>query len=275
MERTVLLSSIIDAFLQILLLPAIAGEIINRDDNTLESHTQLIITTLERAEGQLIREADKELDSDTPGSMLSPEAMTIAVISRLASGVCGPATLNVTGLYEHILEEVALAVKTEASRDLLRTLDGIEEELDVIVDVLKQQTSVLLQFRAALDPSFYLIPSIKRILGFQHESKSIDAVLIQIRETLRGFEELRERAKGLANENVRSVDVGQEKNSRYLFVFTLVTVIFLPLTVVAGYFGMNLKGVNPAPWGEEKYWEVATPLTLGTLLACFLTTQYM
>ena len=270
MDRTVLLSAIVDAFSRILLLTVVAVAAKDDEGSIISKCTQDIIATLERAQGQLIREADKDINSDTPGPVLTPEGTAIALMNRLVSGTCGRASLDVIGMYELCLENMAIEVKFEASRGLLSELNEFVEEVTIINDVLKQQMNVLLQFRASLDPRLFYNAAIARHIQFRYESREIDKILIRIREQLQAFEELRERAKQLALENVQLVDTSQEQNGKYLFVFTVVTVFFLPATFVAGFFGMNLQGINPSPWGVKHFWEIAVPLTAGVVLVALV-----
>ena len=270
MDGTVLLSSIIEALAGILRLPIIAVAVKVDDVSTISQCAQGVIAALERAQGQLIREADRDSDSDTPGPILTPEGAAIALMNRLVSGTYSRASLNVVGIYELCLEKMALGVEFEASRGLLGELNRFMEEVTVISDVLRQQTNVLLQFRASLDPTSFYNPTLARRLQYRYESHEIDRILIKIRDQLRTFEELMERAKQLAIENVQLVDTFQEQNNKYLFVFTVLTVFFLPATFVAGFFGMNLQGINPSPWGVNHFWEIAVPLTAGVVLVALI-----
>jgi zinc transporter len=61
---------------------------------------------------------------------------------------------------------------------------------------------------------------------------------------------LRERARVLQEEVTSQL---AEETNRQLRVLTTVTILFLPPTVVAGFFGMNLKGL-PFAEGEAGFW---------------------
>ena len=64
---------------------------------------------------------------------------------------------------------------------------------------------------------------------------------------LRDMQGLQERIKLLQEEIAASV---QEANSRSLFVLTVVTVLALPINILAGLFGMNVGGVPLADNGH-------------------------
>lgn len=53
-----------------------------------------------------------------------------------------------------------------------------------------------------------------------------------------------------------------DQNNRAILVFTVVTIIFLPLSFFTSYFGMNLKGVSDTTKTETYFWEVCGPVTV-------------
>jgi Mg2+ and Co2+ transporter CorA len=104
-------------------------------------------------------------------------------------------------------------------------------------------------------------------MKFEYESKSIDKILKAIGESLVDCTELRERASRLAIQNVQLVETQLEDNGKAIIIFTVVTIFFLPPTFVAGFFGMNLRGINSAG-SENLFWVIALPLTFGVVLLC-------
>jgi len=48
-----------------------------------------------------------------------------------------------------------------------------------------------------------------------------------------------------------------EETNRTLFTLTIVTMLALPMTIVSGFFGMNVSGV-PFQQGSAGFWEVVT-----------------
>ena len=135
-------------------------------------------------------------------------------------------------------------------------------------EVLDQQRKVLLEFRAALDPKSFRQPQIARKLRFDDEYKAIERVLRRIQSQKSACPELKQRAKALAVQNVQLVETLQDDNSRAILIFTFITVLFLPLSFVAGFFGMNVAGINPTTSTTRHFWAVALPLTGGILLLC-------
>lgn len=93
-----------------------------------------------------------------------------------------------------------LKVKYEASRRLLQKINEFLEEVDIVNNVQKQQKNVLLQFRSSLNPESFRAPRLGRKLRFHYECKAIDKILMTIKEHLRAYAELRDRAKQLSIE---------------------------------------------------------------------------
>jgi zinc transporter len=83
---------------------------------------------------------------------------------------------------------------------------------------------------------------------------------------LRDMSALQERIKLLQEEIAASVN---EDNNRSLFVLTVVTVLALPINILAGLFGMNVGGV---PWGNNPhgFWIVMTIVLAFTGVAAWL-----
>ena len=141
-------------------------------------------------------------------------------------------------------------------------INRVSEELDIINDVLRQQKSVLTPFRESLDPATFKVPSIPRKMKFQYESKSIDRILKALQESIIDCAELRERASRLAIQNVQLVETQLEDNGKAIIVFTVVTIFFLPLSFVTGFFGMNLEGITSTTSTVKHFWAIALPLRI-------------
>ena len=60
-----------------------------------------------------------------------------------------------------------------------------------------------------------------------------------------------------------------EKSSRSLFTLTIVTVLALPINLVAGLFGMNVGGI-PLATNESGFWVIVFVLAAITTMAIWL-----
>ena len=234
---------------------------------------------------QLIRELHGRDKSNTIGPVITPEAITIKLLERLAYGVSQTCEIDIIHLYEECLEHLvrrlrplmsgssnfivkSLKVESEASRRLLMDINVFQEEVAVVRRVLKEQYDVLLSLRKSLDPKSFQSPSIVRKLRYKFECTAIDKILTTIDEHIKNSNELQQRAKELAVQNVQLVETLQDDQSRAIFVFTIVTIIFLPLSFIAGFFGMNFDSITNSSYGVLHFWEIAVPVTVAIFVLC-------
>ena len=88
------------------------------------------------------------------------------------------------------------------------------------------------------------------------------------------FEQLEKHAKHAEFWTKQSIDVKGEGNSKAIYVFTAVTVIFLPLSFVAGLLGMNTREIRVTRDTQWLFWVVAVPVTLAVLIICLIIVKY-
>ena len=143
-----------------------------------------------------------------------------------------------------------------------------QEEISIIKTVLNQQISVLAGLRKSLDPKTFNTPSITRKLRHNFECKAIDKILVRIQEQTKNCDELLDRAKLIAIQNVQLVETFQDDNSKAIFVFTIVTVLFLPMGFVASFFGMNVIGISNTVTTLRHFWTISLSLTFGLVIPC-------
>ena len=255
-------------------------------NNKLSEYADEACELLETARDKLITEAVGAAPGENVGPVLTPEAILIMTMERLVRGIFGSGNVEVIAVYEECLEHLvsiitlsepnikltteiqALKVKIRASRRLLQSINAFEEEVAIVNDILMQQEKVLQGFRGHLEPSSFKRPSTARKLRFEFEKKGIERILTSIREQLRNCTELRDRARVLAIQNVHLVETLQDDNSRAIFIFTFITVIFLPLSFVAGFFGMNVVGISGTASTTTHFWVIAAPVTLAIMILC-------
>lgn len=62
------------------------------------------------------------------------------------------------------------------------------------------------------------------------------------------------------------MDFTKDRQENAIFAFTLVTIVFLPISTVSSIFGMNTTDVRDMQSSQWLYWAVAIPLTLFVIL---------
>ena len=57
-----------------------------------------------------------------------------------------------------------------------------------------------------------------------------------------------------------------DSKQKAIFVFTAVTIVFLPLSFFTSYFGMNLKGIVGTDHTEVYFWKVCGSVSMAIIL---------
>jgi hypothetical protein len=71
-----------------------------------------------------------------------------------------------------------------------------------------------------------------------------------------------------------SIEIRSENNNKAIYVFTAVTVIFLPLSFITGLLGMNTYDIRNLTHGQWLFWATALPFTLAVLIICLCIVNY-
>jgi hypothetical protein len=62
-----------------------------------------------------------------------------------------------------------------------------------------------------------------------------------------------------------SITMNKDRQETAIFIFTVVTVIFLPLSTVSSYLGMNTSDIRDMNSKQWVFWAAAIPLTVAVL----------
>ncbi|KAJ4390516.1 hypothetical protein N0V85_007144 [Neurospora sp. IMI 360204] len=100
----------------------------------------------------------------------------------------------------------------------------------------------------------------------------LNECILQLDQREREFEEYELHSKQLRVMNRNKVDIKKDRQERLIYAFTVVTIIFLPLSAVSSIFGMNTSDIRDMEVGQWAYWAVAIPVTAAVLFLGFLFT---
>ena len=210
----------------------------------------------------------------TPGLFISARRKPLKSVDRLKYSVQNGARINsTTELLTHLLRDQA-DVLMGILRDAVTRADKIED--DLLAGRLNHKREnlgalrrvlVRLQRLMAPEPAalFRLLqrPPVwiadDDLQDLRQSSEEFSAVLVDMAS-------LQERIKLLQEEIAAMIN---EKSSRSLFTLTIVTVLALPINLVAGLFGMNVGGI---PLAEDKagFWIIVGSLAAVTAIAVWL-----
>ena len=143
----------------------------------------------------------------------------------------------------------------------------LREELDIIKSTLIEQDTILREFKSTIPISY----------GVASLSVSIlDRILESTSQRIDDFDELRAQAETARFLAAQSISLKAESNNKAIIVFTVVTIVFLPLSFVTSYLGMNTSDLRNMKSGQTLFWAIGAPVAvtvLGTaLVAAFYGT---
>lgn len=94
-----------------------------------------------------------------------------------------------------------------------------------------------------LDDTSYECESLSRKAMFGYEQVLLQSCLDDLQLVSEDYADLIRRCGPLGNKTKQSLEINEEDHGKAIMVFTVVTVVFLPLSFVTSYLGM----VSPCP----------------------------
>ncbi|KAI4954384.1 hypothetical protein J4E91_002097 [Alternaria rosae] len=167
-------------------------------------------------------------------------------------------------MYHVYISKVQFEINHRPSKRLLRAINLIQEELQVLQLVNVWQTNLVRNYMAVIDDSTYekIIPS--RQAMYPYENALGRACLDHLCLVRQDYADLIRRCAPLSDRTKQILEINEEDHGKAIMVFTVVTVVFLPLSFVTSYFGMNASDIRDMDETQAVFWSVAIPLTCVT-----------
>lgn len=177
---------------------------------------------------------------------------------------------TVGDLYREYISRLQFQVNHHPSKRLLRDLNLLQEELQILTSITMQQVTLIKNYIRVLYDGSYQKPTPSRQSMFVDELSLFRSCLESLNLVLEDYEDLIRRCSPLANRTKQSLEINDEDHGKAIMAFTVVTVIFLPLSFATSYFGMNTVDIRDMNQKQGLFWIVAIPLTVVTVGACLL-----
>lgn len=156
------------------------------------------------------------------------------------------------------------------SKRQIAVIGAMMDEVRRLNEVTEWQYKALRSLRTVMQPETHLEP-LKglRDKTFGIEGYMVDEVDEKLREQLDLFASNLEQGQQLIDMVNEFAEITKDDHSRAIFVFTVVTVTFLPLSFVAAYLSMN-GGPSNEDWDgtQALFWQIATPLAVAVGIFC-------
>ncbi len=172
---------------------------------------------------------------------------------------------DIRHLYSKYTSNCITRAKQEASARVYKDLRMLQEEILTIREILQQQRNIFEK----------MFQKEKRESAMQKLDVRVKRrTLAHLDDMAHHFHKLHEHARQAEFWTRQSIEVRGEDNSKAIYVFTAVTVIFLPLSFVAGLLGMNTQDIRLTHDQQWLFWVVAVPFTVTVLVVCLCIVQY-
>ena len=135
----------------------------------------------------------------------------------------------------------------------------VREELDTIITIYQSQKFVI-------DRNLQLRESPRAKL----DNRINKRMQTSLDDMIKHFATLSRYAEEAEKLTTNSISVSNEDNSKAIYIFTTITVIFLPLNAVSSILGMNVVDVRDTKRGSSLFWEIAIPVTVAVLILCLI-----
>ncbi|KAL2868160.1 uncharacterized protein BJX67DRAFT_351219 [Aspergillus lucknowensis] len=194
-------------------------------------------------------------------------------------------TLDIEDIYVTYTTSLQLQARNRPSKNLLLDLNLLREEVDIILTNISGQLDVInvlyvdeddgdsspiatihgsntLAFEASYSPTLD-----GGVVVNKSTRKLLQDIQTRLEERRDVFDELKDRITKLESQIVQRVDIIQEDHGKAILVFTIVSTIFLPLSFVSSYLGMNASDIRDMELSQALFWEIAAPFTAVVITA--------
>lgn len=206
-------------------------------------------------------------------------------------------SLCLTDRYAGHLGHLQYRLHRSPSTKLVMDLLACQEELNIVIQITKQQLDVVSQLQELMgsrrlerqqnpvsrdsqnnatdwDGSFNNTTMADSEPRHRATYRSLTASTFNdplaklqdnLQRELTDLEDLRDNANTLVSRTIQLVNIRLEDHGKAILVFTVVTIIFLPLNFVTSFFGMNTVDIRDMTATQSLFWLVAILVTVGVL----------
>ncbi|KAB2572307.1 hypothetical protein DBV05_g9037 [Lasiodiplodia theobromae] len=147
-----------------------------------------------------------------------------------------------------------------------KSINAFKQELEAITNVLNQQLTVLTDFGLALEQRKQHAGRTLFSAPYAVAPNVVDNCAAAVDSKIRGFAGMRQNAEALRLASLEMIDSNKDRQEAAIYAFTIVTIVFLPLSFVSGFMGMNTADIRDMPHRQWVFWAAGIPLTILIIL---------
>lgn len=259
-------------------------------------HLGLATSLLSEGLSIMIKELG-DADLITRTAVMPADIAALAAISLLG-GQIGDSE-DITEIYYQYLSSLESDITNKPSdRSYKRMVDMVQQEMSVIRNALWSQQNIVQMWtdqsvshvkHDRYEPHDWprsVRPAYSKTVTFNEGPQDVPEFSTKLLPTSKGglrsmflsdclrvieqrefeFRRYRDLAEDIDKAIANKVDWTKDRQESAIYAFTLVTIIFLPLSAVSSIFGMNtsdIRDMGPSQW---LYWAVALPVTISVII---------
>ncbi|KAL1654285.1 hypothetical protein SLS61_003290 [Didymella pomorum] len=174
-------------------------------------------------------------------------------------------SMTVSDMYREYLSTIQFQVNHRPGKRLLRSINLLQEEIAALQEVNTQQSKLVSNYMSVLDDKTYEKDIPSRRAMFPYERMLLESCRESLKMTDQEYRYLLARCGPLSDSTKQSLEINEEDHGKAIMVFTIVTVIFLPLSFVTSFLGMNTTDIRDMGSSSTLFWAIAIPLTAVTM----------
>ncbi|OCK93809.1 uncharacterized protein K441DRAFT_564573, partial [Cenococcum geophilum 1.58] len=199
-----------------------------------------------------------------------PQVVLSVLIFRLLKDITpDPGQLDLYRTYWEYWDQLEAEVQTHRIERAQPEISDLRQEITAVTKALDNQLSVLDALREGFLSQragwSYLNNGDRK-----HEVSVIKECISHVENRIRGFEEMGFRANELESWNTQKIASTKDRQDKAIYAFTIVTIIFLPLSFVSGFLGMNTTDIRNSNSKQWVFWASGLPLTAVVILVALL-----
>lgn len=161
-------------------------------------------------------------------------------------------------------------VNHRPGKRLIRSINLVHEELQILAAINTSQIRLLKNYLQVLNDATYEKEVLARRGMYHFERALLISCLDHLALAREDYDELISHCGPLADKTKQSLEINEEDHGKAIMVFTTVTIIFLPLSFVTSYLGMNTADIRDMDNQQGLFWVIAIPLTVFTMASAML-----
>ncbi|KAF1951942.1 hypothetical protein CC80DRAFT_190551 [Byssothecium circinans] len=208
----------------------------------------------------------------------TPLALLSVIITNLVKDINRPGQrLDIADTYREYWRELELNIEFKKVKTAQADIVNLQQEIRAICKTLRRQLDVLEKMYDSIEEQSTGWSS----LNSRHLNNAARPELPLLLDCIEHVENRLKAIHDIGSESVKLEEWINEQmaNTKHrhenaIYAFTIVTVVFLPLSFVCSFLGMNTAGIRDMDSGQWVFWASALPLTFAVVLvALFITDE--